>query len=524
MKNERIFGALISCSRGPMNVGRIKDFIDKLSLMGYNYLELQVDTEYKIDGEPFFGYLNGAYTKEEIKEIDLYAKSKGIELSPCIQTLGHLSRLLSIPEYSRLADTSDVLLIDEPETYRLIEKMIKSISESFSSEYIHIGADEAFGVGLGRYLSLHGYKDRYDLLLRHVQKVVDIAKKYNLKPKMWSDMFSHLATEKDENGVAIIDKNVREKVPDGISLCCWDYAYKEDKIWDTQFKSHKDFNREIWFYGSSWTCWGYAPFNNYSIYAMRGALQRAKANGIDKIVITLWADSGHECSYFSALPALYTIRQNYLGNFDEDKIKQGFYDAFKVSYDDFMLLDLPNLNKNNEKYEKTDCVSRNILFNDCFLGKIDPMIEKVLPIPFGEYAEELFSAKTRMGEYGYIFDYLAKLCKVCEIKAELGIRVRKSYQNNDRKELTALLIDFRETAKRMEEFTNSFRKYWMKDYKTEITLKYHEVMLGGLTARVRCCAERIEKYLLGEIKEITELEETLNDDYGPWNTIWGWEF
>lgn len=253
-------------------------------------------------------------------------------------------------------------------------------------------------------------------------------------------------------------------------------------------------------------------------------MQRAKANDIDKIVITLWADSGHECSYFSALPALYTMRQNYLGNFDEENIKKGFYNTFGVEYDDFMLLDLPNKNKYNENYEKLDCTSRNILFNDCFAGKLDPMIEKALPIPFGEYADKLFAAGKRAGEYAYIFDYLAKLCKVCEIKASLGIKTRKAYQSGDKKLLAELYVEYLETARRMKEFVDSFRVYFLKDYKTEITLKYHEVMLSGLTERVKYCAERLKKYLSGEAEEISELKEELYDDYGSWNAIWGWEF
>lgn len=521
---KKYFGALIASSRGMMNIPRIKDFIDKLSLMGYNLLELQIDTEYKIAGEPFFGYLNGAYTKEEIQDLDEYAKGKGIELVPCIQTLGHLGRLLSIPAYSHLRDTPDALLVDEPKTYELIDKMFQSISESFSTKLINIGVDEAFNLGLGRYLSLHGFTDRYDILLRHVGKVVELAKKYGLQPRMWSDMFTHLATEKDNNGVAIIDQNVIDKVPENIQLCHWNYAGQESKLWDAEFAMHKKFNRKIWFYGGAWTWWGYAPFNHYSINAMKGAMQSAKKNDIENIVITMWADSGHECSYFSVLPTLYALRQYYLGNEDEDSIKKGFKATFGVEYDDFMLLDLPNKNKYNENYEKLDCTSRNILFNDCFAGKLDAMIEKVLPIPYGEYKDKLSEAASRMGEFAYLFENLANLCSVCEIKIDLGIRLRKAYQSGDKESLAVLVGDMRETARRMKLFVESFREYWIKDNKTAHNFKYHEVMLGGLLARIESNADRLDKYVKNEISEISELNEIILDNYGCWNTIWGWDF
>ncbi len=81
------FGALICCaSNGIMKVERVKDLVDNLSKMGYNLLELCIDDMYKIESEPYFGYLRGGYTKAEIREVDEYAKSKGVELVPAIQT------------------------------------------------------------------------------------------------------------------------------------------------------------------------------------------------------------------------------------------------------------------------------------------------------------------------------------------------------------------------------------------------------------------------------------------------------
>ena len=107
---------------------------------------------------------------------------------------------------------------------------------------------------------------------------------------------------------------------------------------------------------------------------------------------------------------------------------------------------------------------------------------------------------------------------------DLGIRLRKAYQAGDKVTLTVLVEDIRETARRMKAFACSFREYWIKDNKTEHNFKYHEVMLSGLTARVEYCADRLEQYVKGEISEIPELKEEILDNYGTWNTIWGWEF
>ena len=119
MKQKRL-GALICCAaNGVMRVERVKKFIDVLAKMGYNLLELAIDDIYKIKSEPFFGYLRGGYTHEEIREMDDYAYEHGIELVPCIQTLAHLTNLVKLPHYAPIVDVNDVLLADEPKTYEL---------------------------------------------------------------------------------------------------------------------------------------------------------------------------------------------------------------------------------------------------------------------------------------------------------------------------------------------------------------------------------------------------------------------
>ena len=93
LKFERL-GYMVDCSRGAVpKIETLKKFVDYLSEFGYTYLELYIEDVYEIEGEPYFGYMRGRYTAVEIAELDVYAKQKGIELIPCIQTLAHLERI-----------------------------------------------------------------------------------------------------------------------------------------------------------------------------------------------------------------------------------------------------------------------------------------------------------------------------------------------------------------------------------------------------------------------------------------------
>ena len=105
-----------------------------------------------------------------------HAEDLGVELVPCIQTLAHLAKALRWPAFGHIKDTADILLIDEPKTYEFIEKMIAAMRECFTTNKIHIGMDEAHGVGFGKYFDLHGYKDKFQIMTDHLQRVVEITK------------------------------------------------------------------------------------------------------------------------------------------------------------------------------------------------------------------------------------------------------------------------------------------------------------------------------------------------------------
>ena len=87
MRNYRHFGVMLDCSRNAvMSVGAVKKFIDYISLAGYDTLELYMEDVYEVKNEPYFGYMRGRYSIDELKSIDEYATAKGVKLIPAVQT------------------------------------------------------------------------------------------------------------------------------------------------------------------------------------------------------------------------------------------------------------------------------------------------------------------------------------------------------------------------------------------------------------------------------------------------------
>ena len=94
MKKKNALGVMLDVSRNAvMNMENLKRFLDVLAKMGYNCMFLYAENTYEVDGEPYFGYMRGRYSKKEMKEIDAFAASLGITVIPCIQTLAHLNAI-----------------------------------------------------------------------------------------------------------------------------------------------------------------------------------------------------------------------------------------------------------------------------------------------------------------------------------------------------------------------------------------------------------------------------------------------
>ena len=147
----------------------------------------------QLDGEPYFGYQRGAMTKKELQELDRYAASLGVELRPYLQTLAHLNQIMRYQRYDAINDTGDILLAGDERTYHLLDRLLKTVSDCFTTRKVNIGMDEAALVGAGKYLDQNGYRPRIEILQEHLARVLGLCEKYGLKAQMWSDMFFNLA-------------------------------------------------------------------------------------------------------------------------------------------------------------------------------------------------------------------------------------------------------------------------------------------------------------------------------------------
>lgn len=502
-------GVMLDCSRNAvMNIPSLKKWIDALSDLGYNTLMLYTEDTFEVENQPYFGYLRGRYSMDELKEIDTYAYERGVELIPAIQTLAHLNAIFRWPVYYEINDCNDILLTGEEKTYALIEDMFATLEKTVRTRTINIGMDEAHMLGRGKYQDIHGFEDRFDILLDHLKKVAQIAEKHGFRCIMWGDMFFRLlGSNYGTNDDIQVPEHVKEMIPSNVDLIYWDYYSTDKNNFTCRIKAHSAVKSGIWFAGGLWSWTGFAPHNSYSIDEVKAAFSACSEQGVENVFLTMWGDNGAECSKFALLPSLYYASEAAKGNFDMESIKKGFLEKYEIPFDAFMLTDLPGTA--NEGKDVIYNPEKYMLYNDCLLGVFDSTVREGDALSYSECAKKLKEYESHP-DYGYIFKTLRTLCQALSLKFELGVRTRKAYDSKDKAALTALVGDYEQLLHAVEEFYSAFRAQWMKENKPN-GFEVQDVRLGGLYFRVRHCMEILKDFLNGRTDSIAELEEPLLD-------------
>lgn len=516
-KYERL-GVMIDMSRNAvMTVKALKEYLRLLKKMGYNSVMLYTEDTYEVEGEPFFGYMRGRYSVAEMQELDEFANNIGVELIPCIQTLAHLNQALrwgTIP-----VDCNDIMLTDNDRVYELIDRMFATLKKCFKSPYIHIGMDEAHMVGRGKHMDIHGYEDTFTILKRHLDKVCEIAKKYDFVPLIWSDMYFRPWND----GAYCMIKGKREMPKEFINAMnpaaipvYWDYYSDKEEHYSDMFYNHKYLSKETWFAGGMWGWHGFTPFNEHSIKNSVPAVESCKKNKIKNIFFTMWGDDGGECSHFAQLPSLFYVAEYTKGNTDEQKIKAKFKRLTGIDYDDFMLLDKPNQIDLDTTSNNPPNPVKYMFYSDYMSDFLDVTVrDNVNSFEYyKDLAEKLYAVAKKSRKYGYLFDGAAKMCEVMQYKYELGIKTRAAYEKGDKAELQRLAKnDYVKVARNMKKFGAAFEKQWYKENKPQgFDVQDHRI--GGMIYRTDACRKRILDYVAGKVDTIPEYEEKLLNAYG----------
>lgn len=511
-KNIKRASLMLDCSRGGViNDSNFRHLVKLLVSLVYNSLQLYTEDTYEVKGEPYFGHLRGRISIADWKKMDNYAASFGIELIPCIQVLAHLDNLFIWDEYEQIRDTENILLIDDERTYKLIDNMFASIAEAFRSRCINLGYDEAHFVGLGKYYEKHGAVNRVELILRHLKRVLDIASSYGFQCTIWSDMFFRLAYNDyyPSPDAPLLGEDIKSLIPENITLAYWDYYHTDEAIYDDMYRRHLDLNRPISFCAGAWRWLGFAPMNKYGLKRLIPGIHSTLNHKIEDVMLTVWGDDGNECSIYSALPQIVAFGELCRNSeATESDFDRRLTILCGVSFSDFMLLDLPNIYR-NEQVDTLSNPAKYLFYNDPMYGLCDYHTSEKYCQWFRDCAEKLNTSAALLSNYGYIFKTEISLCQYLALKANMGNELRSLYKSNDRKALAEYANNhISQALEAFDRFESNYREQWRKEWKS-FGLDNLQLRFGGQRLRLVETQRRILEYATGKVPSLEELEEPI---------------
>jgi hypothetical protein len=283
-------------SRGKMpKLETMKLLIEKASRYKLNQFQFYVEHVFAFSKNPKIWEGFDTITPEEVKELDSYALSLGIDLIPSLSSFGHMYEILRNPAYSHLCELDNFTASKDPatmwmdrmvhhtidvsneESYTLIEDMFDEYLPLFSSKYFNMCCDETVDLGKGKNKARADKEGVGSLYLGHVLRLYEMAKKHGKQVMIWGD-------------IVVMHPELIPQLPKDIILLNWQYSPTVTEKWSRLFgESNAEF----------YNCpgiWGWSRFAydlDRACNNIRSMTAYAKKYGATGILNTDWGDFGH---------------------------------------------------------------------------------------------------------------------------------------------------------------------------------------------------------------------------------------
>ena len=516
----KTLGIMLDCSRNAvMKVSYLRKWLRRLTLLGYNMVMLYTEDTYQLPEEPYFGYLRGGYSLEEMREIDAYASGLGIEMIGCIQTLGHLEHIIRWHAFPN--DSERVLLVDDDRTYALIGKMLDFWGKAFKSRRIHVGMDETHDLGRGRFMDLHGYERGFDIFNRHLGRVNEMCKERGLNPIIWSDMYFRMGNKElsyyDKS--TVIPEDVRKKIPSNVTLCYWDYYHLDQEFYEDWIQRHRALGFDphmgsgVW----TWVCMWYD--HEQTVNTVTPCLNACRKEKVSEVYFTMWGDNGAYCDYDSSLAGLAWAADLAWGGKGADETVAPVFEAVcGASYREQITASEMQL-ACKVKDDVLRVYTSLILWDDPLLGIVWREYRKFDENIWNLVLDRVREVRTKLapsvehreaGDNGHAWN----LCDLVAKKIEMRFALLKAYEAGDRAELMRIRnCMVPEVIAAFEAVDATFRRQWMRRNKP-FGLEIMQIRFAGQIARYKEVARRIGELLEGTVDSIPELEVKVENPVG----------
>lgn len=503
-------GLLLDLSRNAVaHIEILKQYIREMAFMGHSWFMLYMEDVYEVEGEPYFGALRGRYSIKDLQELDRYAALFGIQLVPCIQTLAHVNQYFMWENVEHAyQDIDDIFDVGSPAVKTLLKRMITSLRKAFSTDSIHIGMDEAYNLGRGRYLDKNGFKSAGTIMREHLTFMQALCKDYGFTPIVWDDMFFNRYSAAAEDQAPCI--------PDGVGLMYWNYYSDDGEQYRKTLNRFRAAAKRMLFAGGAWRWTGFIPHHKKTLETTRAALTACREENIKEVIVTAWGDDGSEAPLYTCMFGLTLYAYlDYHREYKEAEFDQYLQLYTGIGFNEWMRQGEPDLfeGTTGKNYDITP--SKYLLYQDPLCSKFLYYVQTITTDMSAVYkklekafAEAAATAAARDNPLQkQIFAFYTALMKTLYYKWRLPLDIWEAYKKRDKKALSALIAEKIEPLKKaLVQTAKARRKIWATECRG-FGCEVLDHRFGALLMRVEATQEILTAYIEGSITQIDELEE-----------------
>jgi hexosaminidase len=300
-------GVMMDVSRGKVpTMETLMEVVDRLCLAKANVLQLYTEHTFSFPHHPRIGQGCGPLTQDDMLALDAYARLRGIELMPNVNSFGHCAHLLALPEYQHLAESAAGWSLSPTDegTYALLDDLYADLLPAFNSRTFNVGCDETWDLGKGRSAEAVAARGTGRVYLEHILRLRELAARYGCRIQLWGDILLHYP-------------ELVPELPEDVTLLDWHYEAEEDY---PSLKVFASSGRPFW------VCPGTSSWNTLfprienSNSNIRTLARQGAAQGAQGLLNTDWGDNGHyqplgQCWY----GYVYGAEQAWSGGRTEDQ-------------------------------------------------------------------------------------------------------------------------------------------------------------------------------------------------------------
>lgn len=297
-------GFMLDTARGRVpTLESLKELADRLSFYKINQLQLYIEHSFAFAVLPEIWAGKDPLTAEEILELDLYCKSRQIELVPALATFSHFYEILRTETFQHLCELEDqatrpfswmdrmshhTLDVIHPGSLALVKSMLDEFIPLFSSKRFNLCGDETFDLGRGKNRQLAAIKGAGRLYVDFLNQIIALVEGHGKEAMVWSD-------------VIVNHPDLIPEISDRVTFLNWNY---EAVVGEDETRIIAQSGRQ------QYLCPGCNSWNRLSsdmdkaFANVRQMVAHAVKHGALGILNTDWGDYGHVNFPAASVPAL----------------------------------------------------------------------------------------------------------------------------------------------------------------------------------------------------------------------------